>query len=155
MCCILPPYSPKYFLAFQYAVDLNYSELTRFTEMDFVVAGPGARSGIRKTFVGPVALRDEDVIREVTEAADREFEERGLRFLTLWGRPLQLVDCQNLFCEIDKYTRLAYPQVMGNGRKRIKRKFAAAATPTPQWYPPKWGLRVPAGDPRSGSLRQF
>lgn len=143
------------FLAFQYAVDLNYSELTRFTEMDFVVAGPGARSGIRKAFVGPVALRDEDVIREVTEAAGREFEERGLRFRNLWGRPLQLVDCQNLFCEIDKYTRLAYPQVMGNGRTRIKRKFAAAATPTPQWYPPKWDLRVPAVDPRSGPLRQF
>ena len=83
------------FLVFQYAVDLNYSELTNFSEMDFVVAGPGARSGIRKTCVGSVALSDEDLICEVTEAADREFERRGLRFRTLWGRPLQLIDCQN------------------------------------------------------------
>jgi len=142
------------FLAFQYAVDLNYSVLTSFTEMDFVVAGPGARSGIRKAFVGPVALSDEEVIREITEAADREFEERGFPFRTLWGRPLQLVDCQNLFCEIDKYTRRAYPQVVGNGRTRIKRKFEAAAPLTPQWYPPKWGLRLTPTHPRSDSPRQ-
>ena len=36
------------FLAFQLLIDLNYSNLTDFSEMDFVVAGPGARDGIRK-----------------------------------------------------------------------------------------------------------
>lgn len=130
------------FLAFQYAVDLNYSEVTNFSEMDFVVAGPGARSGILKAFRDSVRPSDEDLIREVTEAADREFERRGLRFRTLWGRPLQLIDCQNLFCEIDKYARVAYPQVSGDGRTRIKRKFAASPGLAPQWYPPKWGLRL-------------
>lgn len=138
------------FLAFQYAVDLNYSELTQFAEMDFVVAGPGARSGIRKAFAGPTALSDEEIVREVTEAADREFEERGLRFRTLCGRRLQLIDCQNLFCEIDKYSRIAYPQIVGNGRTRIKRKFAASVTPLAQWYPPKWGLPLPEAEVRCG-----
>ena len=38
------------FLAFQFAIDLNYSELTDFSEMDFVVAGPGSRDGISKFF---------------------------------------------------------------------------------------------------------
>jgi hypothetical protein len=137
------------FLAFQYAVDLNYSDLTQFTEMDFVVAGPGARSGIRKAFAESVALSDEEIIREVTEAAEREFEKRGLHFRTLWGRPLQLIDCQNLFCEIDKYSRIAYPHISGNGRSRIKRKFEPAATPPSQWYPPKWGLPLSETDSRS------
>lgn len=38
------------FLAFQYAIDLNYSTLTNFSKMDFVVAGPGAKNGIQKCF---------------------------------------------------------------------------------------------------------
>jgi 5-hmdU DNA kinase-like protein len=130
------------FLAFQFAIDLNYSELTNFSEMEFVVAGPGAKSGIRKAFVDPKGLTDEQIIEEVTKAADREFLQRGLQFRTLWGRPLQLIDCQNLFCEIDKYSRVAYPSALGTGRTRIKRKFAAAPTFYPQRYPSKWNLRV-------------
>src|SRR5262249_31984808 len=34
------------FLAFQYAIDLNYSSLLDFDEGSFVVAGPGALDGI-------------------------------------------------------------------------------------------------------------
>jgi hypothetical protein len=89
------------FLAFQLAIDLNYSEWINFSEMDFVLAGPGARSGIRKCFLDYGGLSEDELIQEVTLAADQEFETRGLRFETLWGRPLQLIDCQNLFCEID------------------------------------------------------
>lgn len=33
------------FLAFQFAIDLNYSRVISFPEADFVVAGPGAKSG--------------------------------------------------------------------------------------------------------------
>ena len=39
------------FLAFQFAIDLNYSTLCSHLEMDFVVTGPGARDGITKCFV--------------------------------------------------------------------------------------------------------
>ena len=36
------------FLAFQFAIDINYSELCDFNEMSFVVSGPGAKNGIKK-----------------------------------------------------------------------------------------------------------
>ncbi|MHB2025082.1 MAG: nucleotide kinase domain-containing protein [Elusimicrobiota bacterium] len=143
------------FLAFQFAIDLNYSELTNFSEMDFVVAGPGASSGLRKAFPNSGGLSDEELIREVTEAAEREFQQRDLRFRNLWGRPLQLIDCQNLFCEIDKYTRVAFPGAIGSGRTRIKRRFevdSETLAPPVQFYPPKWRLRVtPAqsGNPKT------
>jgi hypothetical protein len=134
------------FLAFQFTIDLNYSRLIDFSEMDFVVAGPGARDGIRKCFADTAGLSDAEVIRAVAERADEEFGRLGLAFKDLWGRPLQLIDCQNLFCEVDKYSRVAHPEAKGeSGRTRIKQKFTARLDPLPQWYPPKWKLKVPPG----------
>ena len=133
------------FLAFQYTIDLNYSALTGFSESDFVVAGPGARRGLRKCFFDTDGLTDEEVIRAVTDVADREFERLELRFESLWGRCLHPVDCQNLFCEVDKYARVVHPELNGkSGRTRIKQRFVPKSEPLPQWYPPKWGLDVPA-----------
>ena len=132
------------FLAFQFTIDLNYSTLCDFSETDFVVAGPGARDGIKKCFVDAAGLEEEDVIRVVTERADEEFERLGIAFSDLWGRRLHLIDCQNLFCEVDKYSRVAHPQFQGlSGRTRIKQRFLPAAKPLPQWYPPKWNIRLP------------
>jgi len=132
------------FLAFQFSIDLNYSEMLSFSEMDFVVAGPGARNGIQKCFVDTAGLDEADLIRAVTDLADREFERLGLYFPTLWGRPLQLIDCQNLFCEVDKYARVMHPEFVGSsGRTRIKQRFAPRSSFLPQWYPPKWGLKIP------------
>jgi hypothetical protein len=128
------------FLAFQFSIDLNYGPFLNFSEMEDVVAGPGARSGIRKAFSGAVGLCDEDVIRAVAEHASREFATRGLPFRSLWGRSLQLIDCQNLFCEVDKYSRVAHPAVAGLGRTRIKRRFDAPKATFDHWYPPKWRL---------------
>jgi hypothetical protein len=133
------------FLAFQFTIDLNYSEMIDFSEMEFVVAGPGARDGIRKCFKDTDGLTDSDVIRAVADLAEREFERLGLYFQNLWGRRLQLIDCQNLFCEVDKYARVVHPEFEGqSGRTRIKQKFCPKLGPLPQWYPPKWGLRLPA-----------
>jgi hypothetical protein len=135
------------FLAFQFTIDLNYSAPLKFTEMDFVVAGPGARDGIRKCFVDTAGLCEADVIRAVTDMAGCEFERLGLGFRDLWGRPLQLIDCQNIFCEVDKYARVVHPEATGaSGRTRIKQRFAPHPAPLPQWYPPKWELRLPAGE---------
>jgi hypothetical protein len=130
------------FLAFQFAIDLNYSSIVNFSENDFVVAGPGAQSGIKKCFSGVGGLSDADVIRAVTDMQEAEFARLGLTFQTLWGRPLHLIDCQNLFCEVDKYARVAHPEVSGD-RTKIKQKFTPVSRSVPQWYPPKWGLRVP------------
>jgi len=132
------------FLAFQFAIDLNYSEIIDFSEMDFVVAGPGARNGIAKCFSDTSGMTEAEIIEHVTRISDEEFARLGLRFQKLGGtRPLQLIDCQNLFCEVDKYARVAHPEYSGtSGRTRIKQKFSANRAALPQFYPPKWGLNV-------------
>ena len=55
------------FLAYQYATDLNYSTMTSFSELEFVVPGPGARDGIRKCFKDLGGLKEADVIRMVAK----------------------------------------------------------------------------------------
>jgi hypothetical protein len=132
------------FLAFQFAIDLNYSELIDFSEMEFVVAGPGARDGLRKCFKETAGLTEAEVIQVMAERAGDEFDRLGMKFQNLWGRSLQLIDCQNVFCEVSKYARVAHPDIEGeSGRTRIKQKFAPRPALTPQWYPPKWNIRVP------------
>ena len=85
------------FLAYQLATDINYSELTDFSETDFVEPGPGAKDGIRKCFSNCAGLSDSEIIQAMVDMQDREFERLGLEFQSLWGRELQLIDCQNLF----------------------------------------------------------
>jgi len=109
--------------------------------MEFVVPGPGARDGIRKCFSDLGGLNEADIIRMVADRQQIEFERLGIEFKSLWGRPLQLIDCQNLFCEVDKYARHAHPDVVGiTGRTRIKQVFRSTPLPIEYWYPPKWGL---------------
>jgi NTP pyrophosphatase (non-canonical NTP hydrolase) len=142
------------FLAYQYITDLNYSPLTNFSEMEFVVPGPGALDGIRKCFANRGGLNDAETIRFMADRQEIEFERLGLRFRSLWGRPLQLIDCQNLFCEVDKYARVRHPEINGiSGRMRIKQKFQANSTPIAYWYPPKWGINdlVAVGPPSSSA----
>lgn len=136
------------FLAYQFVTDVNYSEVTDFSEMDFVVPGPGARDGLRKCFADTGGLSDAELIRLMADRQEQECARLGLEFPSLWGRPLQLIDCQNLFCEVDKYARVAHPEAAGlTGRTRIKQKFVAEAQPIEFWYPPKWGIndRITAG----------
>jgi len=129
------------FLAYQFLIDINYSEITHFSEMDFVVPGPGALSGISKCFVDRGGLNEPEIVRIMADRQHEEFARFGLEFRSLWGRPLQLIDCQNLFCEVDKYARVAYPDVPGcPSRTRIKFRFAPRAAPIHYWYPPKWGI---------------
>jgi len=129
------------FLAYQFLIDINYSTAINFDEMDFVVPGPGARDGIRKCFGPPARGFEADIIRYMAEHQAEHFSRLGLTFRGLRGRPLQLIDCQNLFCEVDKYARVAHPEVAGvSGRTRIKQRFAPSQQPLPAWFPPKWGL---------------
>ncbi|MGZ5539883.1 MAG: nucleotide kinase domain-containing protein [Halobacteriota archaeon] len=129
------------FLAYQYVTDLNYSNITSFSEMEFVVPGPGARDGIRKCFADLGEFKEDDIIKMVTDNQQAQFERLGLNFKSLWGRPLQLIDCQSLFCEVDKYSRVAHADIPGiTGRTRIKQKYSAIKDSFLVWYPPKWGL---------------
>lgn len=129
------------FLAYQFVTDINYSEVTDFSEMDFVIPGPGARDGLKKCFVDSAGLNEAELIRLMVDNQEREFERLGINFRSLWGRRLQLIDCQNLFCEVDKYARVAHPEVAGiSGRIRIKQKFSQTGSLEDPWYPPKWGI---------------
>ena len=139
------------FLAYQFVTDLNYSTLTNFSEMDFVVPGPGALDGIRKCFTDLAGLNHADIIRVVTENQEWEFERLGLEFRTLGGRRLQLIDCQNLFCEVSKYARMKHPEIEGlSNRTRIKQIYRPSAKPIEYWYPPKWDINHLI--PRPGGL---
>jgi hypothetical protein len=135
----LPSIGP--FLAYQFATDFNYSSHVDWSEMEFVMPGPGARDGIRKCFSDLGDYSEADVIRWVSERQSEECAARGLEFKSLWGRPLQLIDCQNLFCEVDKYARVVHPDIAGRtGRTRIKQRFLAKGAVDVPWFPPKWGL---------------
>lgn len=145
------------FLAYQYLIDLNYSDFINFPESEYIVPGPGARNGIRKCFDDLGGFTDTDIIHYVADEQENYFESFGLMFKELWGRPLQLIDCQNLFCEIDKYARVKYPECCGvTKRTKIKQKYKVSPEPLDYWYPPKWGINhriAPSHGDQRGQLR--
>lgn len=131
------------FLAFQLAIDINYSEAVDFDEGGFVVAGPGARDGIAKCFVDHSMMAPEDIIGLMVERQNEEFDRLGIAFRNLFGRRLQPIDCQNLFCEISKYARVTHPHVAGvSNRTRIKQKFRPTGPLPAPFFPPKWGINA-------------
>ncbi|WP_228252563.1 nucleotide kinase domain-containing protein [Acinetobacter sp. WCHA45] len=131
------------FLAYQFITDINYSEITDFSEMDFVIPGPGAKDGLRKCFKHHAGLSEPELIRVMADYQEEEFERLNLNFKSLWGRRLQLIDCQNLFCEVDKYSRLAHPEIAGiSGRTRIKQKYVSTGPLQAPWFPPKWDINT-------------
>lgn len=141
------------FLAYQYVTDINYSQLTDFTESEFVVPGPGALDGIQKCFIVRGGLNEPEIIKFMADRQGQEFERLGLTFQSLWGRPLKLVDCQNLFCEVGKYARVRHPEVEGlSGRTRIKQRFYSTSSLSDPFYPPKWGLNEAITQWRHGRL---
>jgi hypothetical protein len=130
------------FLAYQYITDINYSNLTDFNEMEFVMAGPGAIDGIMKCFVDIGDYSYEDIIRLMADSQAEHFKRLNLNFNNLWGRDLQLIDCQNIFCEVDKYARIAHPRVHGiSKRTKIKQKFHLTNKEEIKYFfPPKWNI---------------
>jgi alpha-glutamyl/putrescinyl thymine pyrophosphorylase clade 1 len=131
------------FLAYQYAIDLNYSASLEFSEMEYVMPGPGAKDGIRKCFTDYGGYDETEIVKYVTDIQEQEFQRLGLQFKTLWGRRLHLIDSQNLFCEVDKYARVLHPEISGlSNRKRIKQLYLPNKEQFEYWYPPKWGINI-------------
>ncbi len=127
------------FLAYQYAIDINYSNITNFSESQFVVPGPGAKSGISKCFSDRGGLTETEIIKLMVDRQDKDFERLGLNFERIGNRPLQLIDCQNIFCETDKYSRIKHPEIKGIGdRLRIKQNFISKGKAVDLYLPPKW-----------------
>jgi len=134
-----PMFGP--FLAFQMAVDIAYSNVVDLVEDGFVVPGPGALRGIRKCFESTGGLSASELILLLTDYQSEFFDRYKCAFKDLWGRPLKPIDCQNLFCEFDKYSRVAFPEFNGKSEPtRIKQKYRITGPLVEPWFPPKWGI---------------
>jgi hypothetical protein len=131
------------FMGYQLAIDLNYSEHLRFSEDEFTMPGPGAQRGLRKVFSSFGDQTPAELIMRMVDRQEEEFERLGLEFHTLAGRRLHAIDCQGLFCETDKYARVAFPELT-SARVRIKQEFRSAGPLAPLRFPPKWGLATKA-----------
>jgi hypothetical protein len=131
------------FMAYQLAVDLNYTTIIDFDEDDFTVPGPGALRGLRKVFEDLDGLTPSEAIHWLARYQHRCQEELGIEPPRLFGRPLKAIDCQNLLCEVDKYCRVRFPELSSN-RTRIKQRFRPDPEPIRLFYPPKWGINEPA-----------
>lgn len=132
------------FMGYQLAVDLNYSEHLTFDENDFTVPGPGAVRGLSKVFSDFGDRTPSQLIMDMVESQDEHFNRLGLSWSGLFGRPLHAIDCQGLFCETDKYARVAFPDLTSN-RVRIKQEFRDPKSRLELFYPPKWDIngRIP------------
>jgi len=127
------------FLGYQIAIDLNYSEHLLFDEDDFTVPGPGAIRGLEKVFRDRGGQTPQQLIMRMVDRQDEEFSRLGLDFPGLFGRRLHAIDCQGLFCETDKYSREAFPELKSN-RVRIKQEYKYTPRPLTLFFPPKWDV---------------
>ena len=127
------------FMAYQLVTDINYSEAVNWKEDEFTVAGPGSLRGIKKCFIDKGDLSNENIIRYMYEHQDKEFKRLNLNFKRIGNRPLQLIDCQNIFCELDKYCREAFPNLKSN-RTKIKKHYVPKKEKIEYFYPPKWNI---------------
>lgn len=133
------------FMSYQTAVDINYSNVVSFDEDDYTQAGPGALRGLAKAFVTLGDYGPTDAIHWMVERQERELDRLGLPFNGLWGRRLHAIDCQGLFCELDKYCREAVPELRSE-RSRIKAKFQPSQEPLRLQFPPDWSLQPSCQD---------
>ncbi|HVS90464.1 MAG TPA: nucleotide kinase domain-containing protein [Mucilaginibacter sp.] len=128
------------FLAYQYAIDFNYSDVIDFDENSFVKAGIGSIRGIKKCFPERGKYSFEDCIRFTQDNFDFYQQKYGFTaFKNLFGREPKLIDLQNCFCETDKYLRVKMPEIMV-GNVRIKQKFVKPKSTIEFYFPPKWGI---------------
>lgn len=129
------------FLAYQYAIDFNYSQVIDFDENSFVKAGIGAIRGIKKCF-HPIEKKYtyEDVIKYTQDNFINYQERFGyIDFKPLFERNLTLIDLQNCFCETDKYLRAKMPELQVDN-KRIKQKYKENNNKLELFFPPKWNI---------------
>lgn len=127
------------FMAYQLVTDINYSAFVNWKENEFTVAGPGSLRGIKKCFIDKGTMTNEDIIKYMYMHQDEEFIRLNLNFKRIGNRPLQLIDCQNIFCELDKYCRQALPDLKSN-RTKIKKHYVPKKDKIEYIYPPKWEI---------------
>ncbi len=129
------------FMAYQLITDINYSEATDYSEHEFTVTGPGSTRGIKKCFINIDNYTKEDIIKYMYHNQEKEFKRLNLDFKKIGNRKLQLIDCQNIFCELDKYLRVAKPKLTSN-RVKIKKKYISKNKQIEYIYPSKWNIHI-------------
>ena len=139
------------FLAYQYAIDFNYSPYVNFDENSFVKAGIGAIRGIKKCFK-QFGESFEDAIHFVAENFLDLSKRYGYdQFKMLPNHAPTLIDFQNCFCETDKYLRAKLPELR-IGNLRIKQRYKANSNALHYMFPPKWNIQVNlAYEPRNAN----
>lgn len=127
------------FLAYQYAIDFNYSPYLNFSENSFVKAGIGAVRGIKKCFKS-YGSDYEDAIRYIQDNVGELRQRYGYtHFRPLPSHEPTLIDLQNCFCETDKYLRAKMPELL-IGNVRIKQHYKETPKPIDFEFPPKWHI---------------
>jgi hypothetical protein len=114
----------------QFALDLNYGPHLRLPVGTFVIAGPGARSGIDRCFAAH-GKRYNQVIRLVCQYQDDcSLAAVGSKVPRLQGQAPAPITVQNWFCELFKYLR--------GGSKNKYSVPAGTIKPLPEPILPPW-----------------
>ncbi|KAF8797682.1 hypothetical protein BYT27DRAFT_7125014 [Phlegmacium glaucopus] len=119
------------FSAYQLMLSLSYTDVLNFHCNDFVIAGPGSISGLKKLFGGSMVSGSHsnpgfaiEVMRYLVKTQDQHFKRLGLAFSGLGPKklPMDVSDIEHTLCEVDKYCRAAHPELKGK-RTHITRSF--------------------------------
>lgn len=99
------------FLAYQIWVDFTYIPEYPFSENHFTIAGPGCRAGIDLMFEDKAGMTHEECIFWVRDNQDALFSKYGYVREAFWSaeepwdRAMNVMQLENLFCELQKYER--------------------------------------------------
>lgn len=99
------------FLAYQIWVDFTYIPEYPFSENHFTVAGPGCRAGIDLMFQDKDGMTHEECIFWLRDNQDAVYGPLGYNREEFWSaeepwdRHLNIMAGENMFCELQKYTR--------------------------------------------------
>jgi len=136
------------FTSYQYATDLNYSNVFNFDDNSFTVPGPGSLRGMDKLFTNPKEIGYTETIVYIKDHIDelrKIFSEKyqiDLSFAGIKNWKPTLIDYQNCLCETDKYTRGLHLYSSDDG-KRIKQIYKERKnSPINLVFPDKWNVKL-------------
>lgn len=108
------------FLAYQIWVDFTYNEDYPFSENHFTIAGPGCRAGIDLLFADKGGMTHDECIFWLRDNQDKVFAAYDYDRETFWSHEapedkcMNVMQLENMFCELQKYTRCVQAIVAGN-----------------------------------------
>ncbi|KAF9048029.1 hypothetical protein BDZ89DRAFT_1057990 [Hymenopellis radicata] len=140
------------FNSYQLILNLGYTKLFPYSSWDFVVLGPGARSGLYKMFgerILDAEKKEGDIfqaaLRKITKSLPNDFARLGYQFdgVDAEHREMELADIEHMLCETDKYTRVVLPLIKGLDKARgmrLRERFGRRSPPG-RVFPKAWDMR--------------